>query len=460
MEKYENIQKEAPDRAYEMDSYLIDTVLTYIDDQDKQSLIALLNEYHPADIADLFEQINPNSRSALMELWGKEMDGEVFAEMDEGLSGELIEEMSNEVVSLVLKDLETDDVVDLLEDLEKDEQNRLIDVLDASGQIAVLNSLKYPEGTAGRLMARELVMAPTHWNVGQTIDNLRKSKNLPSQFYDVVVVDPMSKPIGKVTLSTLLRARRSTPLIDLVDEEFRTIPVSQSQEDVAYAFNQYNMVSAPVVDDENRLVGVITMDDAMEVLGDEADEDIKLLGGVGDESLTDTILVTARQRFPWLGINLLTSILASIVIAQFSSTIEAIVALAVLMPIVASMGGNAGTQTLTVAVRALATKDLTSANAWRVIRREALVGLLNGLVFAIIIGLIGYYWYGFAMLGAVLAMAMILNLLMAGLAGILVPLMLDKFKMDPALGSSALVTTVTDIIGFFAFLGLASAILL
>ena len=460
MEKYENIQKEAPDRAYEMDSYLIDTVLTYIDDQDKQSLITLLNEYHPADIADLFEQINPNSRSALMELWGKEMDGEVFAEMDEGLSGELIEEMSDEVVSLVLKDLETDDVVDLLEDLEKDEQNRLIDVLDASGQIAVLNSLKYPEGTAGRLMARELVMAPTHWNVGQTIDSLRKSKNLPSQFYDVVVVDPMSKPIGKVTLSTLLRARRSTPLIDLVDEEFRTIPVSQSQEDVAYAFNQYNMVSAPVVDDENRLVGVITMDDAMEVLGDEADEDIKLLGGVGDESLTDTILVTARQRFPWLGINLLTSILASIVIAQFSSTIEAIVALAVLMPIVASMGGNAGTQTLTVAVRALATKDLTSANAWRVIRREALVGLLNGLVFAIIIGLIGYYWYGFAMLGAVLAMAMILNLLMAGLAGILVPLMLDKFKMDPALGSSALVTTVTDIIGFFAFLGLASAILL
>ena len=460
MEKYENIQKEAPDRAYEMDSYLIDTVLTYIDDQDKQSLITLLNEYHPADIADLFEQINPHSRSALMELWGKEMDGEVFAEMDEGLSGELIEEMSDEVVSLVLKDLETDDVVDLLEDLEKDEQNRLIDVLDASGQIAVLNSLKYPEGTAGRLMARELVMAPTHWNVGQAIDNLRKSKNLPSQFYDVVVVDPMSKPIGKVTLSTLLRARRSTPLIDLVDEEFRTIPVSQSQEDVAYAFNQYNMVSAPVVDDENRLVGVITMDDAMEVLGDEADEDIKLLGGVGDESLTDTILVTARQRFPWLGINLLTSILASIVIAQFSSTIEAIVALAVLMPIVASMGGNAGTQTLTVAVRALATKDLTSANAWRVIRREALVGLLNGLVFAIIIGLIGYYWYGFAMLGAVLAMAMILNLLMAGLAGILVPLMLDKFKMDPALGSSALVTTVTDIIGFFAFLGLASAILL
>ena len=453
-------EKELTDRAYEMDSTLVDNVLSFIESQNKHGLIALLNEYHAADIADLFEQINPNSRSALIELWGKEMDGEVFAEMDEGLSGDLIEEMPDEVVSSVLKDLETDDVVDLVEDLEKDEQSRIIEALDAVDQIAVLNSLKYPEGTAGRLMARELVMAPTHWNVGQAIDNLRKSKNLPAQFYDVIVVDPMSKPIGKVTLSTLLRARRSIPLIELVDDEFRTIPVTQSQEDVAYAFNQYNMVSAPVVDDENRLVGVITMDDAMEVLGDEADEDIKLLGGVGDESLTDTIFVTVRQRFPWLGFNLLTSILASIVIAQFSSTIEAIVALAVLMPIVASMGGNAGTQTLTVAVRALATKDLTSANAWRVIRREAIVGLLNGLIFAIIIGLIGYYWYGFPMLGAVLAMAMILNLLMAGLAGILVPLLLDKFNLDPALGSSALVTTVTDIVGFFAFLGLAAAILL
>ena len=441
-------EKEFTDRAYEMNSTLVDNVLSFIESQNKHGLIELLNEYHAADIADLFEQINPNSRSALIELWGKEMDGEVFAEMDEGLSGDLIEEMPDEVVSSVLKDLE------------KDEQSRIIEALDAVDQIAVLNSLKYPEGTAGRLMARELVMAPTHWNVGQAIDNLRKSKNLPAQFYDVVVVDPMSKPIGKVTLSTLLRAPRSIPLIELVDDEFRTIPVMQSQEDVAYAFNQYNMVSAPVVDDENRLVGVITMDDAMEVLGDEADEDIKLLGGVGDESLTDTIFVTVRQRFPWLGFNLLTSILASIVIAQFSSTIEAIVALAVLMPIVASMGGNAGTQTLTVAVRALATKDLTSANAWRVIRREAIVGLLNGLIFAIIIGLIGYYWYGFPMLGAVLAMAMILNLLMAGLAGILVPLLLDKFNLDPALGSSALVTTVTDIVGFFAFLGLAATILL
>ena len=460
MDDNPDIENELPERAYEMDANLVDNVLSFIETQDKNGLVTLFDQYHAADIADLFEQIDPTSRSALIQLWGKEIDGEVFAEMDEGLSGELIEEMSDELVSQVLKDLETDDVVDLVEDLEKSEQNRVIEVLDTTDQIAVLNSLKYPEGTAGRLMARELVMAPTHWSVGQAIDNLRKSKTLPQQFYDIIVIDPMSKPIGKIALSTLLRAQRSTQLVELIDEEFRTIPVLQSQEDVAYAFNQYNMVSAPVVDEENRLVGVITMDDAMEVLGDEADEDIKLLAGVGDESLTDTILVTVRQRFPWLGLNLITSIFASIVIAQFSSTIEAIVALAVLMPIVASMGGNAGTQTLTVAVRALATKDLTSANAWRVIRREAIVGLLNGLIFAIIIGLIGYYWYGFPMLGAVLAMAMILNLLMAGLAGILVPLLLDKFNLDPALGSSALVTTVTDIVGFFAFLGLAAAILL
>jgi magnesium transporter len=460
MDVTQDIDKELSERVYEIDASFVDSVLALVDNQDKQGLIAFLDEHHAADIADLFEQIKPAQRSSLMELWGKEMDGEVFAEMDEGLSGDLLEEMPNEVVAEVLRDLETDDVVDLVEDLEQGEQERVLETLDINDQIAVRNSLTYAEDTAGRLMARELVMAPTHWNVGQTIDSLRKDTDLPMQFYDVVVVDPRTKPIGKVPLSTLLTASRETHLMDVIDEEFRTIPVTQSQEDVAYAFNQYNMVSAPVVDEEDRLVGVITMDDAMEVLGDEAEEDIKLLGGVGDESLTDTIFDTTRQRFPWLGVNLVTSILASIVIAQFSATIEAIVALAVLMPIVASMGGNAGTQTLTVAVRALATKDLTSANAWRVIRREALVGLLNGIVFAVIIGGIGYAWYGMPMLGVVLGLAMVINLLMAGLAGIMVPLVLDRFNLDPALGSSALVTTVTDVVGFFAFLGFAAAILL
>jgi len=454
------IENETLERVYEIDANLVDQVLILIENQDQIGLITLLGDYHAADIADLFEQIKPTQRSALLDLWGAEMDGEVFAEMDEALSADLIEELPDHVVSEVVRDLETDDVVDLIEELEADQQERVLDALEDADRIAVNSSLLYPEETAGRLMARELVMAPTHWNVGQTIDSLRADIDLPEQFYDVMVVDPMSKPIGKVPLYALLSSPRTTPLMDIVDKEFRTIPVMQSQEDVAYAFNQYNMVSAPVVDAENRLVGVITMDDAMEVLGDEAEEDIKLLGGVGDESLTDTIIATTRQRFPWLGINLMTSILASIVIAQFADTIEAIVALAVLMPIVASMGGNAGTQTLTVAVRALATKDLTPSNAWRVIRREVLVGLLNGVLFALIIGGIGMLWYGSPLLGLVLGMAMVINLLVAGLAGILVPLTLDRFGLDPALGSSALVTTVTDVIGFFAFLGFAAAILL
>jgi magnesium transporter len=455
-----DIDNDAPERAYEIDSNWVDCVLELIENQDQQGLIGLLDIQHAADIADLFEQIKPHQRSALLALWGAEMDGEVFAEMDEALSADLIGELPDHVVSEVVRDLETDDVVDLVEELDAGQQERFLDALEDADRVAVRSSLSYPEDTAGRLMARELVMAPTHWTVGQAIESLRADLDLPDQFYDLVVVDPMSKPIGKVPLHALLSSGPQTPLMDIVDEEFRTIPVMQSQEDVAYAFNQYNMVSAPVVDEENRLVGVITMDDAMEVLGEEAEEDIKRLGGVGDESLTDTIFATTRQRFPWLAVNLVTSILASIVIAQFSATIEAIVALAVLMPIVASMGGNAGTQTLTVAVRALATKDLTPSNAWRVVRREVLVGLFNGILFAIIIGGLGYLWYGLPMLGVVLGLAMVINLLVAGLAGILVPLTLDRLGLDPALGSSALVTTVTDVIGFFAFLAFAASILI
>ncbi|MEH6361421.1 MAG: magnesium transporter, partial [Amylibacter sp.] len=327
-------------------------------------------------------------------------------------------------------------------------------------RMAVEQALQYPEDSAGRLMQRELVMAPTHWTVGQTIDYLRKESDLPDQFYDVVMVDPRLTPVGKVPLSSLMSAARKTKMSEIMDEEFRTIPVMQSQEDVAYAFNQYNMVSAPVVDADDRLVGVITMDDAMEVLEEHAEEDIKRLAGVGDESLIDNILSTTGRRFPWLAVNLATSILASIVIAQFAETIEAVVALAVLMPIVASMGGNAGTQTLTVAVRAIATKDLTAANTLRIVRRELFVGLFNGLIFALIIGLVGYYWYGSVMLGVVLGVAMVGNLVVAGLAGILIPIGLDKAGVDPALASGAFVTTVTDIVGFFAFLGLAAVLLL
>jgi magnesium transporter len=359
-----------------------------------------------------------------------------------------------------LKDLESDDVVDLIEDLEGAQRSRVLDALDAVERVAVEHALQYPEDSAGRLMQRELVMAPMHWTVGDSIDYLRGETDLPERFYDVMIVDPMLKPVGKVPLSELLSNPRDTLLSSIMDEDFRVIPVDQGEEDVAYAFNQYNMVSAPVVDANGRLVGVITMDDAMEVLDESAEEDLKLLAGVGDESLTDSMLDTTKQRLPWLAVNLLTSVLASMVISLFADTIEAIVALAVLMPIVASMGGNAGTQTLTVTVRALATRDLTPANALRVIRREVVVGLLNGLVFAVVIGIVGFIWFGSMMLGIVLALAMVGNMIVAGLAGILVPIGLTKLKIDPALASGAFVTTVTDVVGFFAFLGLAAVMLL
>lgn len=454
------LEVEDPDRAYEIDGTLIDAVLGAVDAGDRDALVTLLEPFHAADIADIYEQINPKERSAFTALWGKDFDGEVLAEMDEGLLDDVFEDLSDETVTEAVKDLETDDVVDLIEDLDEPQQERVLGALDSSDRAAVEHALQYPEYCAGRMMQRELVMAPEHWTVGEAIDDLRNEKDLPEQFYDVMIVDPRLTPVGKVPLSSLMSSARDTKLTDIMDEEFRTIPVLQDQEDVAYAFNQYNMVSAPVVDADGRLVGVITMDDAMEVMDEHAEEDIKRLAGVGDESLTDNIWSTSRQRFPWLAVNLVTAIGASIVIAQFSATIKAIVALAVLMPIVASMGGNAGTQTLTVAVRALATKDLTPANAWRIIRRELFVGLLNGLIFAFIIGVIGYYWYALPMLGLVLGLAMVGNLVVAGLAGILVPLGLDKVGIDPALASGAFVTTVTDIVGFFAFLALASTLLL
>jgi len=309
-------------------------------------------------------------------------------------------------------------------------------------------------------MQSEVVKAPPFWTVGQMIDFLRASEDLPEDFYDIIIVGPAAKPIGTVPLSVLLGTRRPVTLESLMADEFRTIGVMEPQEDVAYAFNQYHLVSAPVVDDTGRLVGIITIDDAMEVLEDEAEEDIMRLGGVGDEEISDKVWAISRRRFPWLAANLVTAILASLVIAIFDETISSYVALAVLMPIVASMGGNAGTQTLTVAVRALATRDLTATNAMRVVARETLVGLANGVAFAVIIGAIVWGWYGSAVLGGVIAAAMVVNLLVAGMAGILVPIGLDKLGADPALASGTFVTTVTDVVGFFVFLGLAAAVLL
>jgi len=453
-------QPEPADDAYVLDSGVVDTVLDVVEEGDRARLLTLLEPLHAADVADLLEQISPSERRAFLTLLGTDLDGEVLSELSDGVRDEVLEYLPKRVVADAVRDLETDDVVDLIEDMEQPQQGAVLDALEDADRIAVERALQYPEDTAGRLMQRELVMAPTHWTVGQAIDYLRADDDLPEQYYNVMIVDPRMRPVGQVPLGKLMSSRRDVPLTAIMEDDFRTIPVLQSDEDVAYAFNQYHMVSAPVVDQDDRLVGVITIDDAMGVLDESTQEDMMRLGGLGDESLTDRVISTTRQRFPWLAANLVTAILASLVISMFSGTIQSIVALAVLMPIVASMGGNAGTQSLTVAVRAIATKDLTGANVWRVIRREALVGLANGLIFALIIGVIGYGWFGQPMLGVVLALAMLANLLVAGLAGIFVPIMMEKLGVDPALASGTFVTTVTDVVGFFAFLGLATAILL
>ncbi len=454
------VDTEIIDDAYALDSGLIEQVLLAVEHQSQPELLTIFAELHEADIADLLEQLHSEDRRAVIQLWGDELDAGVLTELEAGVRDEIMAETPHQVLADAVRELETDDVVYLVEDLDEAQQEKLLDSLDTADRVAVEQSLQYDEYSAGRLMQREIVVAPQHWTVGDIIDFMRSTEDLPDVFYEVIITDAMMHPVGTVSLSTIMGAKRDVRLTDIMKEDFRTIPVDQSQEDVAYAFNQYNLVSAPVIDHNGRLVGVITIDDAMEVLEDEAEEDMRLLAGLGDEELSSRVWETAKLRFPWLAVNLLTAVIASMVIALFTDTIEAIVALAVLMPIVASMGGNAGTQSLTVAVRAIATRDLTPANAKRIVLRETLVGLANGIAFAVIIGLVGYVWFGNAMLGVVLGAAMIVNLLVAGTAGILIPIGLDKLGADPALASGTFVTTVTDVVGFFAFLGLAGALLL
>jgi magnesium transporter len=393
-------------------------------------------------------------------LYGAHFDGDVLSELNDSIREEVIAALPPEVLTEAIRDLDSDDVVDLLEDLEEPQQEAILGALEEPDRAAVTQSLTYPEYSAGRLMQREVVTAPEHWTVGQAIDFLRRADELPEQFYHVILVDPRMHPIGQVTLGKLMSSRRDVALQDIVEEMFQVISVTQYDGDVAYAFNQYHLISAPVVDADGRLAGVITIDDAMAVLDEEHEEDIMRLAGVGDGSLSDTVLETTRQRLPWLAVNLVTAVLASIVIAQFETVIAGFVALAVLMPIVASMGGNAGTQSLTVAVRAIATRDLTGSNVWRVIWREASVGLINGLIFAVVMGMVGVIWFGSPVLGYVIAAAMVINLVVAGLAGTAIPVLLEKVGVDPALASGAFVTTVTDVVGFFAFLGLAAWVLI
>ena len=448
------------DASYVINKQKMAIVLSALASGNRVDLTEVLEPLHPADIADIIEQLNTTDRARFIRLYDTEFYGDILSEIDEHIREEVISELNPDVLAEAVRDLESDDVVDIVEDLEEEQKETILKALDEGDRVAVQSLLSYPERSAGRLMQREVVMAPEHWSVGMAIDFLRNDANLPEQFYHIVLVDPRLHPVGNVSLGKLMSSKRSVLLKEIIEDVFQVIPADQDEADVAYAFNQYHLISAPVVDMENRVVGVITIDDAMVVLDEELEEDIMLLAGIGDSSVSDTIIETVRGRLPWLAVNLVTAILASIVIAQFEATIAQFVALAILMPIIASMGGNAATQSLTVAVRAIATKDISSTNIGRVIRREVGVGILTGLIFAVSMGLIGVFWFGTAMLGVVIAISMLINLVVANLAGTTIPVILEKLGIDPALASGAFVTTVTDVVGFFAFLSIAGILLL
>lgn len=429
-------------------------------DGDKEALLADLKDRHESDIAEIITVLQPDLRRNLIELVGADLPPEVFAELDDNMRDEAVEAVDTDTLVATVQGLDSDDAVFVLEDMDAAERDEVLQQIPRPERLVLQRALDYPEDSAGRLMQSEFIAVPPFWTVGQTIDYLRETEDLPEEFLELYVTDPTHTPVGVVHLSEILRAQRPTAVEGLLHDDFTIIEATTDREDVARLFERYNLVSAPVVDDDHRLIGVITADDVFEVIAEEAGEDILRLGGVGDEAVTDTVFEAARGRLSWLFLNLLTAIAASLVIGLFDGSIEQMVALAVLMPIVASMGGNAGTQTLTVTVRALATQELLPVNAARVVYRELGIGFFNGFVFAIVAGIVGALWFNAPMLGAVLAAAMIVNLVVAALAGILIPISLYRADIDPAIASSVFVTTVTDVIGFFAFLGFATIFLL
>jgi len=424
------------------------------------TVLALVEPLHEADIADLIGLMPPEARPKLIVALGPVFNPEVLSELDETVRAELLESAEPADLAAAVSQLDTDDAVDILEELDEDKRQEVLDVLPDEERTAVEEGLSYPEESAGRLMRRELVAVPQFWTVGQTIDHLRESDDLPDDFHEIFVVDPRYHPVGAIALNRIMRAKRPAAVADIMETEPDLIPVSMDQEEVAHIFKQYNLMSAPVVDGSGRLVGVITVDDVVDVIQEEAEEDILRLAGVAEGDLNESLLQVSKTRFVWLFVNLGTAVLASWVISLFDATIEQVVALAILMPIVASMGGNAGTQTMTIAVRALATRELTSTNVLRVLNKEILISIINGVLLAVVIGVVAGLWFSDALLGGVLSAALIINLLAAGLFGILIPISLERIGIDPAVASSVFLTTVTDVVGFFSFLGLAAWILL
>lgn len=435
----------------------VECVRAAVSAADAPAVLALVADLHEADLGAVIEALDPELRPRLVELMGRAFDFTALTEVDDTVREEILEELPPETVAEGVRELDTDDAVAILEDLPKAEQAEILEQLPAPERVVLARSLHYPENSAGRRMQAELIAVEPHWTVGQTIDYMRETPDLPDRFWELYVVDPGQKLRGVVALDRLLRTKRPVPIAELIEEDLRTVRATDDQEEAARLFERYDLVSAPVVDSDNRLVGVLTFDDIVDVIEEEAEEDIKALGGVrGEEELSDSVWTTTKSRFPWLFANLVTALISSWVISQFETAIEKMVALAVLMPIVASMGGNAGTQTMTIAVRALATRELSSANAWRIIRREVFVGVLNGLSFALIMGVVAATWFNVTELGLVIALAMLTVLAAAALGGILIPLILTRLGVDPAVSSGPFVTTVTDVVGFMSFLGIAT----
>jgi magnesium transporter len=435
----------------------VTAVIERLEADDPDGARALVEPLHPADIADLFELAPSDWRGPLAAALRDVLDADVFAEMNDYVREDLIDELEPAQVADLASELDTDDAVAIIEDMEPAEQREVLRAMEPDDRAAIEEALSYPEESAGRLMQRELIAVPEHWTVGDAIDYLRGNDDLTTDFWEVFVVDPAHRPVGTCQLSWILRTPRSVPIGDVMKREQTLIPVDMDQEEVALRFQKYALISAAVTDGSGRLVGMITVDDIVHIIQEEASEDVLLLSGVSEGDINEPVVDSYRRRVRWLIANLLTALLAAFVISLFEDTIERMVALAALMPIVAGVGGNAGTQTMAVTVRALATNQLTQSNTWRAIGRELRIAVLNGGTVAVVIGVGVAFVFGNAELGLVIAAAMLTNILVAGAAGVLVPLLLDRLNQDPAVASSVFVTMLTDSMGFFAFLGLATA---
>ncbi len=436
-------------------------VTDFLNNYQNTKVLNYLKEMHNADVADILQNLDPVLRLSLLNIISSRFDPEILTYLNDSLRDEVVETLDIKQLASNAKTLDIDDAVDLVEDLEETDQNTFLENLEETERSLIKEGLKYPEDSAGRLMQRKFVALDKTWNVGQAIDYLRSNKKeLPEDFYDIFLIDNEHRVVGVVPLGRLMGSKRSINLDTIKNKETRVIDVNIDQEEVAYLFSKYGLVSAAVVNNSDRIIGSITVDDVVEVIEEEREEDILKLGGVGQTDIYNAVIDTTKSRFSWLLVNLLTAVVASIVIGFFEASIEKVVALAILMPIVASMGGNAGTQTLTVAVRALAVKELTTSNALKIITKETFIGGINGIIFAIIISLVSMYWFQDLMLGIIIGLAMVLNLIVAGFAGTIIPLTLDKLKIDPALASGVILTTITDVFGFLSFLGLATLFLI